>query len=39
MDKKLISIVTPVYNEEDNILYYYDTITKVLAKYQDKYDF
>ena len=39
MKKKLISIITPVYNEEENILYYYETITKSLVKHQDKYDF
>ena len=39
MTKKLISIVTPVYNEEENILYYYEGISKALLPFQDKYDF
>lgn len=37
--KKKISIITPVYNEEENILIYYQEVTKELKKYRDKYDF
>lgn len=37
--KKLISIITPVYNEEENIKYYYDRITKALDVLQNDYDF
>jgi dolichol-phosphate mannosyltransferase len=39
MTKKLISIVTPVYNEEENIRYYYETISKAIVPLQDKYNF
>ncbi|MHC1712838.1 MAG: glycosyltransferase family 2 protein [Solidesulfovibrio sp.] len=37
--KKMISIVTPVYNEEENIAFYYEGMTKVLDTYQEQYDF
>ena len=26
----MISIVTPVYNEEDNIVFFYDAVTQVM---------
>ena len=39
MTKKLISIVTPVYNEEENIHFYYNGITKAFEPLQDSYDF
>ena len=28
----MISIVTPVYNEEDNVVFFHDEITKVIKK-------
>jgi dolichol-phosphate mannosyltransferase len=37
--KKKISIVTPVYNESDNIDAYYERITKVVSDLEDKYEF
>tara|TARA_B110000967_G_C18843753_1_gene540813 strand:- start:617 stop:1558 length:942 start_codon:yes stop_codon:yes gene_type:complete len=36
--KKIISIVTPVYNEEKNIQFYYDRITKTIDAIEN-YDF
>jgi len=39
MSKKLISIVTPVYNEEENILLYYGELAKALKPLEDRYDF
>lgn len=38
-NKKLISIVTPVFNEQENINYYYERITKAVERLQEKYDF
>lgn len=37
--KPLISIVTPVYNEEDNLHDYYARMTKVLDSLSSEYDF
>jgi dolichol-phosphate mannosyltransferase len=37
--KKLLSIVTPVYNEEENAETYYNRIIAVIDKLSDKYDF
>jgi dolichol-phosphate mannosyltransferase len=37
--KKLISIITPIYNEEENINWYYEKITKEIDRLSDKYDF
>jgi polyisoprenyl-phosphate glycosyltransferase len=37
--KKLISIITPIYNEEKNIEYYYSRMCPVLDKLKDKYNF
>ena len=39
MQKKLISIVTPVFNEEENIRYYYDQISSEIKKYSDEFNF
>ena len=30
MNKKIISIVTPVFNEEENVQFYYDGITSAI---------
>jgi glycosyltransferase involved in cell wall biosynthesis len=37
--KKLISIVVPVFNEQDNILPLYEALVPVLASLEDRYDF
>jgi len=37
--RKLISIITPVYNEEKNIDFYYERMTRVLDELSPKYDF
>jgi glycosyltransferase involved in cell wall biosynthesis len=39
MDKKLLSIVIPAYNEEKNIPLIYQELRKVLEKVADKYDY
>lgn len=39
MKKKLISIVTPVYNEEATINYYFDQIFNQIEKLKDDFDF
>ena len=36
---KLISIVTPVFNEEENINYYYQTVTSAIISLEKKYNF
>lgn len=38
-DKKMISIITPVFNEQENIQYYYDRITKITEALSKNYDF
>jgi glycosyltransferase involved in cell wall biosynthesis len=38
MQKKLISIVSPCYNEEENILLQFDRVRKAIAPYLSKYD-
>jgi glycosyltransferase involved in cell wall biosynthesis len=37
--KKLISIITPVYNEEDSIDHYYQRVVKTINKLSNIYDF
>lgn len=37
--KKLISIITPVYNEEDSIPIFYEELTKVVRDCEHKYEF
>lgn len=37
--KKLISIITPVYNEEENVKIYYDQMCVVLRTLEDRFDF
>jgi glycosyltransferase involved in cell wall biosynthesis len=39
MDKKLISIVVPAYNEGKNIILFYKEVFFVLNKLKDKYNF
>ncbi len=40
-DKKriLISIIVPIYNEEENIQPLYDEVTSIMSRVDDKYDF
>ena len=37
--KKLITIICPVYNEEDSILIFYNRLNKTIIQLDDKYDF
>lgn len=37
--KKLVSIITPVFNEEINIPIYFERMNKVLSGLEDRYDF
>lgn len=39
MKRKLISIVTPCYNEELNVHDHYDQVLKVIQPYRDEFDF
>ena len=39
MNKKLISIITPVYNEEESLENYFQKITEALKKHNEKYTF
>ena len=34
----MISIVTPVYNEEDNIVFFYDAVTQVMKNTSYDYE-
>ena len=36
---KLISIVTPVFNEEENINYYYQTVTSAITSLEEELQF
>jgi len=37
--KKLVSIITPMYNEEENIVRYFKEMNKAIKKLEDKYNF
>jgi len=37
--KPLISLIVPVFNEEDNIIPFYDAVSPILLSLQDVYDF
>ncbi|SFR96745.1 dolichol-phosphate mannosyltransferase [Granulicella pectinivorans] len=37
--KPLVSLIIPVYNEEDNLLPLYETVTPILATLSDRFDF
>lgn len=37
--KPLVSIIVPVFNEEDNILPMYETVAPILARVSDRFDF
>jgi glycosyltransferase involved in cell wall biosynthesis len=39
MEKKLVSIITPVRNEEKTLLQFYETVTSELSRFDEKYDF
>jgi dolichol-phosphate mannosyltransferase len=39
MSKKLISIFTPVFNEEDNIPHVYETVKRVMTALNDRYEY
>ena len=34
----MISIVTPVYNEEDNVVFFYDAVTRVMKNTSYDYE-
>ena len=38
-EKKMISVIIPVYNEDENIKLAYDALTLVMLDIQDKYDY
>ncbi|MDP3093547.1 MAG: glycosyltransferase family 2 protein [bacterium] len=38
-DKKLISIIVPVYNEEKNLPLFYQSLSKTTSSLEDRYDF
>lgn len=37
--KKLISIITHCYNEEENLRWYYEEVLKAIKPLEEKYDF
>jgi len=39
MNKKLISIFTPVFNEEENIMEAYESVKNIMSKMNEKYDY
>lgn len=40
MDRKpLISLIVPVFNEEDNVIPFYDAVAPITAQLSDRYDF
>lgn len=38
-DKQLLSIICPVYNEQDNVPMFYERVKNVIGPLQDRYDF
>ena len=38
-ERKLLSIIIPVYNEEENVKNTYDSVTSVMEDIKSKYDY
>lgn len=38
-ERQLISIICPVYNEQENILIFYERLTKVIRTFENRFDF